>query len=75
MNKGLIVAAFHVALILSIGAKFAYDRETAPHGWMRTLPYDPNTPLRGRYVTMRVMAKKDAGYAPSGGITGYVYGL
>ncbi len=59
MKKGLILAAFHVALILTIGAQFAYDRATAPRGWMRTRPYDPSTPLRGRYVTMRVLAKKD----------------
>ena len=60
MKKGLILAAFHVALILTIGAQFAYDRATAPRGWMRTVPYDPDTPLRGRYVTMRVLARKDA---------------
>ena len=63
MKKGLILAAFHVALILTIGAQFAYDRATAPRGWMRTVPYDPNTPLRGRYVTMSVLAKKDPNFS------------
>ena len=63
MKKGLILAAFHVALILTIGAQFAYDRATAPRGWMRTVPYDPNTPLRGRYVTMRVLARKEQEFA------------
>ena len=60
MKKGMILAALHVALILTIGAQFAFDRATAPRGWMRTMPYDPNTPLRGRYVTMQVLAKIDS---------------
>ena len=63
MKKGLILAVFHVVLILTIGAQFAYDRATAPRGWMRTVPYDPNTPLRGRYVTMRVLARKEQEFA------------
>ena len=62
MKNGLILAAFHVALILTIGAKFAYERAVLPRGWMRTMPVDPSTPLRGRYVSLRVMAKKEPGY-------------
>lgn len=52
--KGLIVAALHVALTASLGAKFLYDRATRPRQWVRVLPVDPDSPLRGRYVRLRI---------------------
>jgi hypothetical protein len=52
MKKGLLLALAHCLLALSIGAKFEYDRQTLPRAWVRTLPYDPDLPLRGRYVRM-----------------------
>ena len=54
MRKGLIVAAIHLALVGSLGAKLLIDRATRPRVWARTLPVDPDHPLRGRYVQMRV---------------------
>ena len=54
MRKGLIVAAIHLALVGSLGAKLLIDRATRPRVWARTLPVDPDHPLRGRYVEMRV---------------------
>lgn len=54
MRKGLIVAAIHLALVGSLGAKLLIDRATRPRVWARTAPVDPDHPLRGRYVQMRV---------------------
>jgi uncharacterized membrane-anchored protein len=54
MRKGLIVAAVHLALVGSLGAKLLIDRATRPRVWARTAPVDPDHPLRGRYVQMRV---------------------
>ena len=54
MRKGLIVAAIHLALVGSLGAKLLIDRATRPRVWARTAPVDPDHPLRGRYVRMRV---------------------
>ena len=54
MRKGLIVAAIHLALVGSLGAKLLIDRATRPRVWARTGPVDPDHPLRGRYVQMRV---------------------
>jgi hypothetical protein len=54
MRKGLIVGLIHVALVASLGAKLQMDRVTRPRVWARTMPVDPDSPLRGRYVRLRV---------------------
>ena len=54
MRKGFIVAVIHLALVSSLGAKLVIDRATRPRVWARTAPVDPDHPLRGRYVRMRV---------------------
>lgn len=60
LHRGLLVGALHVALVASVGAKLLVDRETYPKAWMRTRPFDPETPLRGRYVQLRVEAQPAA---------------
>ena len=54
LKKGLIVAAIHLAMVGSLGAKLLVDRATRPRVWARTAPIDPDDPLRGRYVRLRV---------------------
>jgi hypothetical protein len=56
MRKGVAVAALHVAIVASLGAKLLVDRATRPRVWARTAPFDPNLPIRGRYVRLRVTA-------------------
>jgi hypothetical protein len=53
-RKSLLVAALHVAIVASVGAKFAVDRATLPRVWVRTAPVDPDLPVRGRYVQLRL---------------------
>jgi hypothetical protein len=52
--KGLLVAAIHAALILSLGGKLLLDRRTYPRVWAKAVPYDPQTPIRGRYVSLQL---------------------
>ena len=59
MKKGLILAGVHLALALSVTAKFAYDRATLPRVWVRTEPYDPTLPLRGRYVRLQLRGETE----------------
>ena len=55
--KGLVIAAVHVGLVASLGAKLLYDRATRPHVWALTTPYDPNLPIRGRYVSLQLVVE------------------
>ena len=56
VQRGLLVAVIHLAIVASLGAKLLVDRATLPRVWARTAPYDPNLPIRGRYVSLRVGA-------------------
>jgi hypothetical protein len=53
-QKSLVLTAVHVALVASLGAKLLADRTTRPRVWARTAPIDPDLPIRGRYVRLRI---------------------
>lgn len=55
--KGAVVAAVHVGLVASLGAKLLYDRAMRPRVWALAAPYDPNLPIRGRYVSLRLVVE------------------
>ena len=55
--KGLVIAAVHVGLVASLGAKLLYDRATLPRVWALAAPYDPNLPIRGRYVSLQLVVE------------------
>ena len=65
LQKGLVVAAIHLAMVGSVGAKLLVDRQTRPRVWARTAPFDPDLPLRGRYVQLRVEGQA-TGLDPAG---------
>lgn len=54
--KGRAVALLVVqaVLVLSIAGKYLYERKTCPRVWVRAAQYDPNEPLRGRYLALRL---------------------
>lgn len=54
LYKGLIVATLQIALVASLGGKLLYDRATRPRVWARTANYDPDLPIRGRYVSLSI---------------------
>jgi hypothetical protein len=66
LMKGLVVAAVQVLLLGSVGLKFLYDRANYPRVWVETAPYDPDLPIRGRYVRIAVLvdAKRSDSSAP-----------
>jgi hypothetical protein len=66
--KGLVLGAVQVAMVLSLGGKLLLDRATLPRVWVRTMPYDPNLPIRGRYVSLSIAA--EARGFPAGAIYG-----
>lgn len=57
LAKGLVIAVIHVCLVASLGAKLLYDRATLPRVWANTVPYDPNLPIRGRYVSLQLIVE------------------
>jgi hypothetical protein len=55
MKRGLLVAGVHLAIVLGIFGKYSWDRANLPRAWARTMNYDPNLPIRGRYVSLLVV--------------------
>ena len=55
--KGLILGVAQLALVAGIGGKFLYDRANYPRVWAETAPYDPDLPIRGRYVSFALLVQ------------------
>ena len=55
-QKGLVVLAIQLALVLSIAVKYSWERHTSPMVWARTQQWDPAGPLRGRYLALNMYA-------------------
>jgi len=54
LTKAVIVALIQVLIVCSLGAKLLYDRHTRPQVWLKTAQYDPNLPIRGRYLGLQI---------------------
>jgi hypothetical protein len=65
LHRGVAVTLLHCLLVLSIAGKYAIDRERLPRVWARTVNYDPDLPVRGRYVSLRVAVEVPGGPSPS----------
>jgi hypothetical protein len=49
-TRGIVLAAIQLLIVLSLGAKLLYDRMTRPRAWALVNTYDPDLPVRGRYL-------------------------
>ena len=54
LHKAVVVAVIQVLIVCSLGAKLLYDRHTRPQVWFKTARYDPNLPIRGRYLALQL---------------------
>lgn len=52
--KGLFIAGLQMLLVTSLAAKYVIDRARLPRVWALAIPYDPNMPIRGRYVSLQL---------------------
>lgn len=53
-QKGLILAGIQCLMVLSLTGKLLYDRASCPRVWVRTARWDPNLPIRGRYLALQL---------------------
>lgn len=54
-HRAVILLVVQAAVVLSIAGKYLYERHTCPRVWVRTAQYDPNLPLRGRYLGLSLV--------------------
>lgn len=56
LYRGIAVGVLQCLLVLSLAGKYALDRERLPRAWAKAVPFDPNLPIRGRYVSLSLEA-------------------
>jgi hypothetical protein len=54
LYKGLLIGVLHVVLVCTLGAKLLYDRAHRPRIWVKSAIYDPNLPIRGKYLALSI---------------------
>jgi len=62
LRKGIILGALQCVLVLSLTGKLVYDRATCPRVWVKTQRYDPDLPIRGRYLSLVLAPDAGAQY-------------
>jgi hypothetical protein len=55
--RGVAVAVLQCLMVLSVAGKYALDRARLPRVWVKAAPVDPNLPVRGRYVSLRLQVE------------------
>ncbi|HTX77209.1 MAG TPA: hypothetical protein VMD29_13450 [Terracidiphilus sp.] len=53
-GASLALLVVQLAIPASIGAKYLYQRWRCPSVWTRAAAYDPELPMRGRYLSLQV---------------------
>ena len=53
-NRGVVLLVVQLVLVLSIAAKYVYERKVCPRVWVRTAQFDPDLPFRGRYLALQL---------------------
>src|SRR5712671_4716275 len=54
MTTAIAVTLIQILIVSSLGAKLLYDRRTRPRAWFKTERYDPDLPIRGRYLGLQI---------------------
>ncbi|HVP55378.1 MAG TPA: hypothetical protein VMU45_10320 [Candidatus Eisenbacteria bacterium] len=50
-NRAITLIVLQCLLVSSIAVKYLYERATCPRVWTRAAQYDPELPMRGRYLS------------------------
>ena len=54
-KTSLVLLALQLAIVSTIAAKYLYQRITCPRVWTRTVAYDPDLLMRGRYLSVQLL--------------------
>jgi hypothetical protein len=62
----VVLLVMQLAIVSSIAAKYLYERWTCPRVWTRAVAYDPQLPMRGRYLSLQLVVDGCQSSLPSG---------
>ena len=64
--RSALLGLLQLVLVASVGQKLLMDRNRLPRAWARTVPVDPVTPFRGRYVQLKLIVDTSARFPALG---------
>jgi hypothetical protein len=64
LQKGLLLAVIQLSIVASIGGKLAWERLHEPRIWVKAAFFDPDLPIRGRYLSLNLEMKLDPSAQP-----------
>jgi len=70
--RGIAVAVLQCLIALSIYGKYTVDRDRLPRVWAKAAPVDPNLPIRGRYLSVRLEVEVTPGPSQPYGNAGHL---
>ena len=50
--RAVLLIMVQVLLVCAVAGKYLYERATQPRVWTRVAQFDPNLPMRGRYLAL-----------------------
>lgn len=53
-KTSIVLLLIQLAIVSSIAAKYLYQRWTCPRVWVHAVAIDPETPMRGRYLSLQL---------------------
>jgi hypothetical protein len=54
-KTSIALLLIQLAIVSSVAAKYLYQRWTCPRVWVRTVAFDPQLPMRGRYLSLQLV--------------------
>ncbi len=51
----ILLLVIQLVIVSSVACKYLYQRLTCPRVWTRAVAFDPELPLRGRYLSLQLM--------------------
>jgi hypothetical protein len=65
-KTSVALLVIQIAIVSSIAAKYLYQRWTCPRVWTKTVAYDPELVMRGRYLSLQLTVDGCESTLPSG---------
>jgi hypothetical protein len=65
VTRGVVIAVAQLLIVSAVGGKLLYDRHALPSAWALTTGVDPMLPIRGRYVSLRLVVDPDPATTPA----------
>ncbi|HUN86620.1 MAG TPA: hypothetical protein VMU48_19730 [Terracidiphilus sp.] len=65
-KTSIALLVIQLILVTAVAAKYLYQRAACPRVWTRTVAYDPEMVMRGRYLSTQLIVDGCASTLPSG---------